>query len=179
MTRTALRDAQVIRYGTDTSGRPVYMTRRMARWFDGLQVETGLDLWVAQGAYMTRVGGGAAASAGYHDRGGCLDISVRNLDAHERTLVVRAARRGGAATWLRDQTHGGMDPHIHLVLDVDFDKPTEVAWQFDEYLAGRDGLSTRGKDYHWRPTPIVKTPPKGWGKRKRPKASRITPTLDA
>ena len=55
-----------------------------------------------------------------------------------------------------------MDPHLHLVLGTDSGLAAGAAWQWREYLAGRDGLASRGLDYHPRPDPLVTTPPEDW-----------------
>lgn len=150
-------DFTVVTVGTDSSGRPIKMTHYMQEWWLETCEHLGFTPVIVQGAFM--VGQGAAASAGYHDKGGCLDLRVWNLTEDQQGKVVRTLRRRGAAAWLRDKTHGGFDPHIHLVLGSDKPLADGAAWQWQEYVAGRDGLATRGKDYHWRPDPIVLTPP--------------------
>lgn len=149
-------------YGTDTSGRPVLMTPYMAHWYEGLVFRLGWRPTIVQGAWMARLGGGADASEGYHDGGGCLDLRVWDLPGQRQRELVLACRAGGAAAWLRDRVHGGMDPHLHLVLGTDSGLAAGVAWQWREYLAGRDGLASRGLDYHPRPDPLVTTPPEDW-----------------
>ncbi|HYF71834.1 MAG TPA: hypothetical protein VD864_03380, partial [Nocardioides sp.] len=112
-----------------------------------------------QGAFMRRLGGGAAASAGYHDLGGCIDVRLWDLTPDQQTALNREVRLHGAAGWRRDQQHGGMDEHYHLVLGTDRPLAAGAEIQWDQYLAGRDGLATNGPDYMWRPTPLVTTPP--------------------
>lgn len=150
-------ESTVVRTGTDSSGRPIYMTRRMRRWYKRLCTRLGFKPTIVQGAWMA--GNGAAASAGYHDGGGCLDFRVWDLTPVQRQRVVRLCRDMGAAAWLRDQAHGGMDPHIHLVLGSDFGLASGARTQWLDYKAGLDGLASRGPDYHWRPDPLVLTPP--------------------
>lgn len=149
----------VIRYGTDTSGRAIYMTTYMRDWWERVVDELGFTPTIVQGAFMTRVGGGASASAGYHDAGGCLDLRTWNLGASQIEDVIRTTRSLGAASWVRDQRHG-MDPHIHLLLGSDKPLASGAAYQWQQYLNGRDGLSGNGPDYHWRPSPLVTTPPR-------------------
>lgn len=152
-------ESTVVRVGTDSSGRPIYMTKRMRRWYRRLCIRLGFKPTIVQGAWMAKAGGGAAASAGYHDGGGCLDFRVWDLTPAQRERVVRLCRDMGAAAWLRDKTHGGMDPHIHLVLGSDFGISRGAQTQWQDYLAGLDGLASRGPDYHWRPNPLVLAPP--------------------
>ena len=112
---------------------------------------------ITQGAYMAAAGGGAVASAGYHDQGGCLDLRVWDRTTEQRQFMVRQARRMGAGAWIRDAKHGGMDPHLHLVLGSDSPLSRGASVQWQQYLAGRDGLASNGPDYHWRPSPLVTT----------------------
>jgi hypothetical protein len=151
---------EVSRYGTDSSGRPIYMTAFMARWWQGIVRELGFEPTIVQGAWMANVaGGGADASAGYHDGGGCLDVRVWDMSAAQQVAFIHATRWGGAGCWLRDETHGGFDPHFHLVLGADEGLSSGAAWQWLAYINGGDGLSGGGRDYHPRPTPLVLEPP--------------------
>lgn len=151
-------DFTVAQHGTDSSGRPIFMTAFMAAWWAGVVERLRFTPTIVQGAFMDRAGGGAAASAGYHDGAGCLDLRVWDLTEDQQGRLVRELRRSGAAAWVRDQRHG-MDPHIHLVLGTDSPLANGAAWQWEQYLGGRDGLSVGGRDYHWRPDPLVTTPP--------------------
>lgn len=148
----------VDRYGTDSSGRPILMTRYMADWWETAVVQLGWRPVIIQGAWMSRAGGGAADSAGYHDRGGCLDLRTWDLSDDRSEQLVRTLRRYGAAAWRRDQRHG-MDPHLHLVLGTDTPLAAGAARQWTDYQDGYDGLSPRGPDYEWRTKPTVLTPP--------------------
>lgn len=153
-------DFTVRNYGTDTSGRPIYLTAYMAEWWEAIVADLGFRPTIVQGAFMARVsGGGASASAGYHDAAGCLDLRVWDLATTQQQAVIRATRWGGAASWIRDAEHGGMDPHIHLVLGSDSPLAPGASWQWLAYLNGGDGLSGGGRDYHPRPTPLVVEPP--------------------
>jgi hypothetical protein len=147
--------------GLDTAGRPLFMSDYLADWYDGVAAELGFRPAIVQGSWMSLVpGGGADASAGFHNQGGALDLRVRDLTATQVKAVIHATREGGAASWLRDQEHGGFDPHIHLVLGSDFDPAPGAAWQWLNYLHGSNGLGDgKGEDYHPRPDPMVLTPP--------------------
>lgn len=153
-------DFTVIQRGVDSSGRPMYATAYMWAWWDGVCERLGFAPVVTQAAFMSRVpGGGADASAGVHNEGGCFDLRTWNLTTDQKAQVVRECRRSGAAAYLRDEQHGGMTEHIHLCLGTDRPLASGAAWQWSEYQAGRDGLASRGPDYHWRPDPLVLVPP--------------------
>jgi hypothetical protein len=148
----------VVRVGTDSSGRPIYMTKRMRRWWRRVCIRLGFTPTIVQGAWMAKAGGGAAASAGYHDGGGCLDLRVWDLTGEQQVKLIRVLRSMGAGAWLRGKAHG-MDPHIHLVLGFDHGLTIGARSQWNAYLDGRDGLASNGADYHWRPNPLVTVPP--------------------
>lgn len=153
-------DFSVHQYGVDSSGRPIFMTAYMHEWFESVVDDLGWRPVIVQGAFMERVpGGGASASAGYHDKAGCIDCRVRDLTPTKREDMIRAFRRHGAAAWVRDQVHGGMDEHCHLVLGTDSPLAPGAASQWSDYRNGYDGLYPRGVDYEWRPKPLVLTPP--------------------
>lgn len=154
---------EVTRWGTDPSGRPIYLTRLAAAWVNGLLAacrRRGFTPTIVQGSWMSKAGGGAVASAGYHDQGGAVDFRVWDLTEDQRGYLVREARRRGGAAYLRDKAHGGMDPHVHVTLGWDagpIHPGTRLAWR--DYLSGGNGLTGRswGRDYHWRPNPLVTT----------------------
>lgn len=135
------------------------MSKKMRSWWRRVETRLGFKPTIVQGAFMAQAGGGAAASAGYHDGGGCLDLRVWNLTSEQQARTVRVLRSMGAAAWLRDEAHGGMSPHIHLVLGSDSDLAVGARRQWLDYLDGKDGLATGGPDYHWRPNPLVTLPP--------------------
>ena len=145
--------------GTDTSGRPIFASDYMWNWWLGIVDQLGFRPTIVQGAYMSRAGGGASASAGYHDLGGCFDLRTWDLTGGQIDAVVNTLRANGAAAWRRDRQHGGMDPHIHFVLGTDTPLNSGAASQWRDYLDGRDGLASRGRDYERRPSPLVTTPP--------------------
>ena len=155
-------DFTVAPRGIYSSGRPILMSQFMADWFAAVVDRLGWEPTILQGAWMSRVpGGGAAASSGYHDFGGCLDLRTRDLAPAKVDHLVRVLRRCGAAAWRRDQQHGGMDPHLHFVLGADADLADGALFQWADYQRNLNGLSgsSRGPDYEWRPSPLVLTPP--------------------
>jgi hypothetical protein len=150
-------DFTVAKRGMDTSSRDIYATNYMWSWWLAVCGRLGFTPTIVQGAFMTRAGGGADASAGYHDKGGCFDLREWDLSSEQVGKVIRELRRSGAAAWLRDEQHGGFSPHIHFVLGTDSPLASGAAGQWTDYLNGGDGIG--GRDYHWRPDPIVTTPP--------------------
>lgn len=152
--------SEVRQRGTDTSGRPIFASDFMWSWWLDVCADLGFTPQIVQGAWMSKVeGGGADASAGYHDQGGCFDLRTWDRTQNEVAKTVRTLRAFGAGAWLRDQQHGGFDPHIHFVLGADHPLAPGAASQWAAYLNGRDGLAGNGPDYHWRPDPLVTTPP--------------------
>lgn len=154
-------DFTVIRYGTDSSGRAIYMTRYMAEWLDAVKADPKVapfaeKIVVTQGAFMTRTGGGAAASAGYHDQAGCIDFRSWNLTAEERTAFIRACRRRGGAASYRTAADGFPgNEHIHCTLGGDRPYSPGAASSWAQYVAGTNGLANHAPDREWRPDPLV------------------------
>ena len=170
----------VQRYGTDSSGRPIYMTKYMHQWLQNVLARPRVKpfahkVTIVQGAWMARAGGGAAASAGYHDGGGCLDFRTWNLTTTEVNHLIVAMRLEGAAAWRRDAAHGGMDPHIHITLGGDKGMTSGALNSWNQYLNGYNGLASYGRDYEWRPSPIRKF--KYRAKPKKPKKPKINLTV--
>jgi hypothetical protein len=159
-------DFTVIRVGTDTSGRALFSTRYMWQVWQAVLRDPDVApfahlIVIVQGAFMARAGGGAVASAGYHDLGGCFDIRTWNLTKAQVDILIKALRKAGIAAWRRDLSalHGGMDPHIHIT--AGWDKPlTQGAINsWNGYLRNQNGLASGRVDYEWRPSPLVTKPP--------------------
>ena len=99
-----------------------------------------------QGSYHPGVG----ASAGSHDGGGVVDVSVAGLSATQRWEEVKALRTVGFAAWLRTPAEG-FPYHIHAVAIGDTD-----IWQQNgghiardqvcDYWRGRNGLASHSAD---------------------------------
>jgi hypothetical protein len=156
-------DFTVHQYGVDAYGRPVYMTVFMHEWFENYVDLLGWRPRILQGAWMERLGGGAAASDGAHDKAMCLDLETLGRTYTEISRMVRIAREQGAGAYRRDRTwrHGSMVPHMHLTLGADeVGSPmAEILWL--SYVSGGDGLGIQPPqpDYEWRPEPLVIYPP--------------------
>lgn len=154
-------DFTVRQYGIDTSGRKILMTAHMADWWEGVVAELGFRPTIVQGAFMSRLGGGAAESAGYHDLGGCLDVRTWDLIGEQIDRMIRVTRSRGGGSWRRDESplHGGMDSQCHITLGSDSPLSPGARASWASYLAGRNGLANNAPDYEWRPKPLVTTPP--------------------
>ena len=154
-------DYTVKAYGKDTSGRTIWMTVYMHDWWEGVVKELGFRPTVVQGAFMTRNGGGASASAGYHDKAGCFDVRTWDLTLAQLNELIKVCRKRGGAAWRRDKSavHGGMDPHCHITLGTDSPLSAGAAASWRSYVDGRNGLANGARDYEWRPSPLVTTPP--------------------
>lgn len=102
---------------------------------------TGLDLVITQGGYNA---GGVAASAGTHDRD-ALDLRARGLTPAERARVLLNGRWVGFAIWYRTTAQGFDVEHFHAI-PVGGDISAGAQRQVSDYMAGRNGLASKGKD---------------------------------
>ncbi|WP_018157468.1 hypothetical protein [Demetria terragena] len=107
------------------------------------------NLPLTQGSYNP---GGVGASAGTHDGGGALDISVRNIS--DKTAAVKALRQVGFAAWLRT-TAQGFDPHIHAIAVNDTDMSPSAQDQVGDYYEGRNGLASGAADDGPKVTKVI------------------------
>jgi peptidoglycan hydrolase-like protein with peptidoglycan-binding domain len=107
------------------------------------EARLGRTLTVTQGSYNP---GGDPNSAGTHDGGGVLDISVRNLPAATQTKVVRGLREVGFAAWRRTPSQGDWPFHIHAVAISDTDLSAQAQHQVGDYYLGMNGLANRAPD---------------------------------
>lgn len=101
----------------------------------------GRTLSITQGSYNP----GNPDSAGTHDGGGVLDISVSGMSTSLRTTVVRTLRQVGFAAWLRTPAQG-FAYHIHAVAISDTDMSPSAQHQAGDYYLGMNGLANRGPD---------------------------------
>jgi hypothetical protein len=102
----------------------------------------GRALTLSQGSYHPGVG----SSAGTHDGGGVVDISVSGMTSATRTNVVRQLREVGFAAWYRTAIPGVWGPHIHAVAISDPDLASQAQAQVGDYYLGRDGLAGHRPD---------------------------------
>ncbi|MEV8516046.1 peptidoglycan-binding protein [Dactylosporangium sp. NPDC051484] len=103
----------------------------------------GYSLVLSQGSYNP---GGDPTSAGTHDGGGVVDISVTGMTAAQRTAVARALRQVGFAAWIRNPSQADWPWHIHAAAINDTDLSSEAQHQIGDYYLGMNGLANRGQD---------------------------------
>jgi hypothetical protein len=126
---------------TSHSGRTVNQrTKDMIVAAEGL---LGYGLVVTQGSYNA---GGVSASAGTHDGGGTVDISVLNKTATERWQVIQALRTVGFAAWLRTPSQGNWPYHVHAIAVGDTDVSNSARNQIADYFVGLNGLASHAAD---------------------------------
>jgi hypothetical protein len=158
-------DFTVARRGTDSSGRPILATTYFWRVWQAVLADERVRPFahlvvVVQGAFMARLGGGASASAGYHDLGGCWDVRTWNLTAEQERILWAVAWEYAICFWKRDYAHGGMDEHGHAIAGWDRPLAGGAAYQWTQARGGRDGLASNGPDYMQRPNkPLPAAPP--------------------
>lgn len=112
----------------------------------------GTRLTVIQGSYNP---GGDPTSAGTHDGGGVLDVSVDGMTPQTRTNVARNLREAGFAAWVRTPSQGDWDYHIHAVALSDPDQSSQAQHQSGDYYLGLNGLANRAADDGTPVTPIL------------------------
>ena len=103
----------------------------------------GRELRLDQGSYNP---GGDPTSAGTHDGGGVVDVSVAGMTAATRTKVARVLRRVGFAAWVRNPSQGDWPWHIHAAAINDTDLSSQAQHQTGDYYLGLDGLADRAAD---------------------------------
>lgn len=97
---------------------------------------------LTQGSYSTS----DPSSAGTHDGGGVVDISVINLSTTQRWQTVKALRTIGFAAWLRNPSQGDWPYHIHAAAVSDPDLSLQARNQIHDYYFGRNGLANHAAD---------------------------------
>lgn len=134
-----------------------YLTARVWDLLDYLEDELGHPLYVVQGGFKS--GNGAGASAGTHDQGDVLDISVRDIPKGLRVPAVVALRKWNGCAWYRAPEYGWTETgaHIHCVMrDSFYGLSAGARQQVTAYDNGRNGLANNGPDpfpqpeqHHW------------------------------
>jgi peptidoglycan hydrolase-like protein with peptidoglycan-binding domain len=99
------------------------------------------SLTLTQGSYTSANPG----SAGTHDGGGVVDISVSGLTTTQRWQTVKALRTVGFAAWLRTPDQG-FDYHIHANAISDPDMSRQARDQIHDYYFGKNGLASHAAD---------------------------------
>ncbi|MBT2231918.1 peptidoglycan-binding protein [Nonomuraea sp. NEAU-A123] len=103
----------------------------------------GRNLKLDQGSYNP---GGDPTSAGTHDGGGVVDISVEGMSSATRTSVVRTLRLVGFAAWVRNPQQDDWPWHIHAAAISDPALAGQAQHQIGDYYLGLNGLAGRGPD---------------------------------
>jgi peptidoglycan hydrolase-like protein with peptidoglycan-binding domain len=126
---------------TDTYGgkRVNTRTRNMLAAADAL---VSWALTLSQGSYDTS----NPSSAGTHDGGGVVDISVTSLTTTQRWQTVKALRTVGFAAWLRNPSQGDWPYHIHANAILDSDMAEVARDQVYDYYIGKNGLANHLAD---------------------------------
>lgn len=126
---------------TDFTGRTV--NQRTHAMLAEAESILGYDIVVSQGSYNP---GGVGASAGTHDGGGAVDVSVSELGTTQRWETVKALRTVGFAAWLRTPDQGPWPYHIHGIAIGDTDLSIAARNQVADYYVGRNGLASHAAD---------------------------------
>ncbi|MEV7567492.1 peptidoglycan-binding domain-containing protein [Streptomyces tanashiensis] len=100
----------------------------------------GQSLILAQGSYNL----GVAASAGTHDGGGVVDVSVHDWSRSKMDRAVQELRKAGFAAWLR--VPPAFSFHIHAVAIGDRDLSSAARSQITQWQQDRNGLANFGPD---------------------------------
>lgn len=126
---------------TDTYGgrRVNTRTRSMLAAADAM---LSWSLTLSQGSYTSS----NPSSAGTHDGGGVVDISVTSMTTTQRWETVRALRTVGFAAWLRNPSQGDWPYHIHAAAVSDPDMAQAARNQIHDYYFGRNGLASHAAD---------------------------------
>lgn len=148
------RAAQRITWGRTTGGKPARMGRRTAAHLDYTiallaVLHPGAKLHVIQSAYNT----GVDASAGTHDKDGCLDVYIEGLSWWDQQRFLRTC---GWAAWYRYPPTFGR--HIHMIsLGCPGPLGEFVPGQIRDYYNHRTGLKGHARDHSWFPPDIDAT----------------------
>ncbi len=126
-----------------STGGAVVNTRTRNMLAEAKRLLKGRKLVLDQGSYNP---GGDPTSAGTHDGGGTVDISVKGMSSATRTSVVRALRRVGFAAWVRTPRQGDWPWHIHAVAISDPDLSGQAQNQVGDHYLGMNGLANRKPD---------------------------------
>lgn len=129
--------------GARTARDHVTIDARTRAMLTEAERKLGRRLVLTQGSYNP---GGDPTSAGTHDGGGVVDVSVNGMDGDTRTAVVRALREVGFAAWVRNPSQGRWPWHIHAAAISDTDLSSQAQHQTGDYYLGMNGLSNRAAD---------------------------------
>lgn len=136
---------------TRTSFRGVTLNLRTIEMIEAAEEILGFKLRLTQGSYNK---GGVTASAGTHDGGGVVDVSLKDAKTGElfpevrRNRIRDAMRQVGFAAWIRNpsQSNPPWPWHCHAVAVGDKELSSGAAQQVVAYHNGKNGLASNGKD---------------------------------
>lgn len=134
---------RLIAVGGQTTHSGKTINQRTLDMISAAEGIVGYDIVVTQGSYNA---GGVSASAGTHDGGGAVDISVLNKTATARWELVKALRTVGFAAWLRTPSQGNWPYHIHAIAVGDTDVSISARNQIADYFVGLNGLASHAAD---------------------------------
>jgi len=134
----------------DTGGGIIINTRTKDM-LTAAETILGRTLTLSQGSYNP---GGDPTSAGTHDGGGVVDVSVTGMTPDYRVTVARALRTVGFAAWVRNPSQGDWPYHIHAAAISDTDLSPQAQHQTGDYYLGKNGLANGAADDGPKVTPI-------------------------
>lgn len=124
-------------------------TVKMIQW---AEAQAGFRFRISQGSYST----GVAASAGTHDGGGAVDLSVRLMPVWRRERMLKALKDAGFAAWYRTPADGFDSAHVHAIAIGCKDLAPLAKSQVTDYDNHKSGLKGHAVDPTYRPEPPVK-----------------------
>ena len=133
----------VITPGARVQRDGVTINTRTSQMLAQAQRLLGRTLVLSQGSYNP---GGDASSAGTHDGGGVVDISVTGMSSATRVAVPKVLRQVGFAAWVRNPSQGDWPFHIHAAAINDTDLSSQAQHQVGDYYLGLNGLANRAAD---------------------------------
>ena len=135
-------DIAYARIGATVKGAAAYLRVPVAVAWRHLVAVVKADMGVDLDTRIIQARGGAAASAGTHVDGACVDVRVWGLTAAQRRRIVLLARECGfPASWDR-----GWEGNEHLHLGADIPGTwTRASYQVAAVKAGYNGLGSGGR----------------------------------
>ena len=127
------------------------LDRRTLSALERAEKKARIRVRVVQGSYQAQYGGGAAASAHTHDRGGVIDISVAGMTRRQRIRFIRSLKRRGFFVWFRGAPLWAGNEHIHAGMRWHRNLHPEALAQEADYDRRLNGLMSRLRDGTWRP----------------------------
>ncbi|MEP7019164.1 MAG: peptidoglycan-binding protein [Pseudonocardiales bacterium] len=133
-------------------GGGIIINTRTKRMLAAAEAILGRTLVLSQGSYNP---GGDPSSAGTHDGGGVVDVSVSGMTPAYRITVAKALRTVGFAAWVRNPSQGDWPYHIHAAAISDTDLSSPAQHQTGDYYLGKNGLASGAPDDGPKVIPIL------------------------